>query len=146
MVVDFVDVMSTQKASQIQLEVFYDGQCSLCRREIGWLKKKDREQRIAFVDIAAADFDASKYGKTWEEFMAEMHGRLPDGTWLVGLDTFDHLYRTLRLGWMVRWTRWPLFRPGADWAYRLFAKNRTWLTGRHVGSCRLDGTCKADAE
>lgn len=138
--------MSVPKENQIELEVFYDGQCSLCRREIEWLKKKDRQQRVAFTDIAADGFDATKYGKTWDEFMAEMYGRLPDGTWLVGLDTFDHLYRKLQLGWMVRWTRWPLFRPATDWAYRLFAKNRTRLTGRHVGSCRVDGPCNSNVK
>jgi predicted DCC family thiol-disulfide oxidoreductase YuxK len=151
--------MSQTTDNLIQLEVFYDGLCGLCRREMEWLKRKNREGKVRFTDIAAPGFDAAAYGKTWDEFMAQMYGRLPDGTWLVGLDTFDALYRVLHLGWMVRWTRWSWFRPGTDLMYRWFAKYRTKLTGRPMsrvetretanrpaathGSCRVHGECDA---
>ncbi|MDP1563202.1 MAG: DUF393 domain-containing protein [Pirellulaceae bacterium] len=127
----------------IQLEVFYDGDCLLCSREISWLKKKNVDGLIRFTDIAAPGFDAAKFGKTWDELMAEMHGRLPDGTWVIGLDTFDHLYRVLRCGWMVRWTRWSWFRPAANLMYQVFARYRTKLPRRKTGSCRVDGNCGA---
>lgn len=126
----------------VAIEVFFDGECPLCVREIDWLKGKDHAGKIRFIDIADSTFDASKFGKTWDEFMSEMHGRLPDGSWVTGLDTFAILYQTLRIGWMVDWTRWPWMRPVADWGYRLFARNRVRWFGRKTGSCRANGSCE----
>ncbi|MCA9152358.1 MAG: DUF393 domain-containing protein, partial [Planctomycetales bacterium] len=34
------------------VEVFYDGDCPLCKREIGFLQRRDRQGRIRFTDIA----------------------------------------------------------------------------------------------
>lgn len=61
------------------IEVFYDGDCPLCGREIAMLRRLDRRQRIRFVDIAAPGFDASAMGASREALMARIHGRLPDG-------------------------------------------------------------------
>lgn len=61
------------------IEVFYDGDCPLCSREIAMLRRLDRRQRIRFVDIAAPGFDASAMGASREALMARIHGRLPDG-------------------------------------------------------------------
>ena len=70
------------------LEAFFDGDCPLCLKEVALLRKLDRKERIRWTDIASPDFDASSYGKTQEEFMAKMHGRLPDGAWIEGVEVF----------------------------------------------------------
>jgi predicted DCC family thiol-disulfide oxidoreductase YuxK len=124
-----------------EMSVFFDGECPLCRHEIAWLRRKDVDQCIEFIDIADPDFDATVYGRSQAQLMAQMHGRLADGTWTIGVDTFYHLYRLLGLGWAVSWTRWPILRPLTDFAYRCFAKIRTRLPGRSAGSCRSQGTC-----
>lgn len=124
-----------------EFEVFFDGDCPLCKREIAWLKKKDKSSKIQFTDIAAADFDATAYGKTHSELMASMHGRFPDGRWTEGIDTFDSLYRLLGWGWVVAWTRWPVVRPVMDRVYRVFAWYRPWLSRGRGGSCRVNGEC-----
>ncbi|MBL8889446.1 MAG: DUF393 domain-containing protein [Planctomycetaceae bacterium] len=134
--------MSQGNDRSVAFEVFFDGECPLCRREIEWLQRKDRGGKIKFIDIADSKFDAQKYGKTWEDFMSQMHGRFPDGTWVIGLDTFAVLYRTLNMGWLVAWTRWTWMRPFSDWGYRVFARNRLKWFGRKTGSCRVDGNCE----
>lgn len=72
--------------------MFYDGDCPLCMRETRMLSRMDRSQRILFTNIAAAEFDASSLGKRGEKLMAEIHGRLPDGTWVTGVEVFRRLY------------------------------------------------------
>jgi len=62
--------------------------------------------------------------------MARIHGVLPDGTRIVGVEVFRRAYAAVGLGWLVAPTRWPLLRPLADAAYRWFARNRLRLTGR----------------
>ncbi len=120
-----------------QIEVFYDGDCPLCLREIKLLRWMDRRQRIRFTDIAAADFVAADYGKSLAEFMDQIQGRLPSGQWLVGVEVFRRLYAAIGLGPLVWITRLPLLSQLCDIGYRVFAKNRLRLTGRCVkGKCK----------
>lgn len=124
--------------SRMVVEVFYDGDCPLCLREIRLLKWLDAKQRIAFTDIAASDFNAEVYGLTQAQFMAEIQGRLPDGTWITGVEVFRRLYSAIGLGPLVWLTRLPGISHLADAGYRLFAKYRLPLTGRcQQGSCRV---------
>lgn len=122
--------MSPESAWQI--EVFYDGDCPLCLREIKLLRWMDRRQRIRFTDIAAADFVAADYGKSMSEFMEQIQGRLPSGQWLVGVEVFRRLYAAIGFGPLVWITRLPLLSQLCDIGYRVFAKNRLRLTGRCV--------------
>jgi len=107
-------------------------------REINMLRRMDKRQRIRFTDIAAADFNAAATGKTFARLMAEIHGRLPDGRWLIGVEVFRRLYGVVGLGWLVAPTSWPGIRQVADFGYRLFAQNRLRLTGR----CLPDAACR----
>lgn len=113
-----------------EIEVYYDGACPLCSREMRLLAGRDRRHRIRFVDIAAEGFDAASTGVAWEALMERIHARLPDGTVLEGVEVFRRLYTLLGFGWLVAPTRLPGISHLLDAAYRLFARNRLRLTGR----------------
>ena len=114
-----------------EITFLHDGDCPLCAREVSMLRRLDRGRgRLAFEDIAAGDFDAARYGSTHEQLMARIHGVLPDGTLVEGVEVFRRAYAAVGLGWLVAPTRWPLLRPLFDAAYRWFARNRLRLTGR----------------
>lgn len=118
------------------VEVFFDGQCPLCMREIAMLRRLDRRGRIRFTDIAAADFEPSTLGLDMETLMDRIHGRLPDGTFIEGVEVFRRLYAAVGLGPVVALTRLPGVSGALDLAYRKFAANRLRWTGRCV-----DGVC-----
>jgi predicted DCC family thiol-disulfide oxidoreductase YuxK len=121
------------------ITVLYDGECPLCTREVEMLRRRDPEGRAArFEDIAAPGFDAARYGRSQAELMARIHGVLPDGTLVDGVEVFRRVYAAVGLGWLVAPTGWPLLRPLFDAAYRWFARNRLRLTGR-------DEVCDAHA-
>jgi predicted DCC family thiol-disulfide oxidoreductase YuxK len=126
-----------------QFEVFYDGDCPLCMREIRMLQHLDRKRhRILFTDIAMADFDPiGETGLAQATLMAEIHGRLPDGQLVTGVEVFRQLYGAVGLRWLMAPTRWPGLRQLSDAAYELFAKHRLRLTGRCI-----DGTCLIPSE
>jgi predicted DCC family thiol-disulfide oxidoreductase YuxK len=112
------------------IEMLYDGECPLCMRETRMLQRFDRQRRIRFTNIAAADFDASSYDRTHDELMAEMHGRLSDGTWVTGVEVFRRLYSAVGFGPVVWLTRLPIVKQLLNVGYKVFAKNRLKLTGR----------------
>jgi predicted DCC family thiol-disulfide oxidoreductase YuxK len=116
---------------QWQIRVLYDGECPLCSREIRFLERLDRGRgRIEFADIAEPSFDPAAYGLDSRALMARIHGALPDGTVVEGVEVFRRAYAAVGLGWLVAPTRWPGLRRLADLAYQFFARNRLRWTGR----------------
>lgn len=130
--------MTEPLASTQVVEVFFDGACPLCVREINFLKRRDKRQRVRFTDIADPSFDPDSLGLPWETFMAKIHGRLPDGRWIEGVEVFRRLYGAVGLGWLLAPTRVPGLKQLADLAYRVFARNRLRWTGRcDANGCAL---------
>lgn len=120
------------------IEVFFDGDCPLCRREINVLRRWDRREKIRFTDISSPDFQAAAVGLTDETLMAQMHGRLADGTWLRGVEVFRRMYAAVGFGPLVLLSRLPLVSQVLDWAYAVFARNRWRLTSRcTAGGCSV---------
>lgn len=120
------------------IEVFFDGACPLCRREVAMLTRRDRHHRIRATDISRPGFDPTSLGVRWSDLMAEIHGRLPDGSLITGVEVFRQLYGAIGLHRVVALTRWPVIAPLLENAYRLFARHRLRLTGRcHGSTCAL---------
>jgi len=126
-------------SSNWQVEVFYDGECPLCWREIKLLRRLDRKDHIQFTDISDPAFSAASYGMTMQDFMGEIQGRLPDGQWIAGVEVLRRLYAAVGLKPVVALTRWPGISHGLEWGYRVFARNRLRLTGRcDAGTCKIE--------
>jgi predicted DCC family thiol-disulfide oxidoreductase YuxK len=126
-----------------QLELFFDGECPLCRREVALLRRLDRAGRIAFTDITGLHFDAARYGTTQAALMGRIHARRRDGAWFDGVDVFRELYARVGFGWVVALSRLPVVRQLLDGVYAWFAVNRLRLTGRR---CDTQGCALADRE
>jgi len=109
-------------------------------REINILKWMDRKNSIAFTDIADEEFSAESLGLTYEQMMSEIYGRLPDGSFIKGVEVFRRLYSAVGFSWVVAPTRLPGISHLMDVGYVIFAKNRLRLTGR----CNANG-CKTTA-
>lgn len=113
-----------------ELEVFYDEDCPLCKREVQLIRYMDRLNKILFTNIADPEFDAQKYGKTFDELMDEIHARLPDSRWVRGVEVFRKIYTIVGFRWLVFFTRLPGLSHLLELFYRIFARNRLRLTGR----------------
>jgi predicted DCC family thiol-disulfide oxidoreductase YuxK len=120
------------------IEVFFDGACPLCMREMNLLRRWDRHAKIRFTDISDPRFEPSILGKTYGDLMARIYGRLPDGTLVQGVEVFRRLYAAVGLGPLVALSRLPLISRMFDWGYAIFARHRLRLTGRCTAqSCAI---------
>ncbi len=127
-----------------RLKLLYDGECPFCRREVEWLKRRDREGKLVMEDIAAPDFDPARYGLTRQEVTGVLHGILPDGRVVRRLEAIQEAYRAVGLGWLVAPIRLPVVHGALDCLYGVFARNRVRL-GRWFGRNCESGTCTANA-
>jgi predicted DCC family thiol-disulfide oxidoreductase YuxK len=116
-----------------EIEVFFDGGCPLCAREMNWLRRRDKANRIKFTDIDDPNFEPAAHGKSIADLMAQMHGRLPDGTWLGGVEVFRRIYSAIGFHKLAFLSRLPIISQALDAGYWLFAKYRPRLTGRCTG-------------
>ena len=134
-----------------QIRVLHDGDCPLCAREVRFLERRDRGRgRIDFEDIADPAFDPAVYGLDARQLMARIHGVLPDGTVVEGIEVFQRAYAAVGLGWLLRPTQWPGLRRLAETGYRVFARNRLRWTGRQAdcdtARCEIVETRSAAAD
>lgn len=116
----------TLEESKKPLELLYDGDCPLCKREICMLKKLDRQTK--FIDIASKDFTHPKVD--YKTAMAEMHAVDTQGNILKGIPAFAAVYARSQLLIASTLFRLPFVQSILRPFYNLFAKNRLWLTGR----------------
>ena len=108
--------------SQSLIELFYDGACPICSREVRFLKRRDAAQQICFTDIA--DVDCERLGVSYDRLMQRIHARLPDGSFVEGVEVFRHAYGILGFQRCVAVSRWAVVRWLLDKMYVLFARYR----------------------
>jgi predicted DCC family thiol-disulfide oxidoreductase YuxK len=114
-----------------QIKILVDEGCPLCRREAAlWCRLDRGRNRVAMENIAAPGFDPSLYGLTYRDVMGEIHGILPSGEIVRGVEVFRRTYRALGLGWLTAPTAWPILRHLFDRAYDWFARNRLRIAGK----------------
>ena len=125
------------------LTLLFDGGCPLCVREVQFLKRRDRQDRLAFVDIDAADYDpAAHAGISYRVAMGRIHAIAGSGEVLRDVAVFREAYRLIGLGWLYAPTRWPLIGRVVDWVYEIWAARRLQITGR----ANLETLCRGRCE
>ena len=132
-------------ATAFPLQIFYDGACLVCATEIGHYRKRNPQNRLAFIDIRGDAFDPGAYGKSQADFMAQMHVLDAEGTFYTGVDAFMTLWQAYPSGSLYRLLSAVLGLPGINLAsrigYRLFARYRHLLPKRKPecasGTCNL---------
>jgi predicted DCC family thiol-disulfide oxidoreductase YuxK len=111
-------------SEQAPLEVWYDGACPLCRREIALMRRLDRADRIAFIDLtgetAACPADRAS-------LLARLHAR-ENGQLLSGAAAFAAMWRAIPLlAPLGQLARIPLVLRALEWAYVRFLRVRPRL-------------------
>ncbi len=108
-----------------KLEIFYDGLCPICTKEINHYRKHPESHRIRFVDIASRGFDAANEGLDPRAIHKTFHVKTPRGEILKGVDGFVAIWEHLNIFKpLVRAAQSSVGRPLFNLGYDIFAKVR----------------------
>lgn len=91
--------MTITKPENACTEVYYDGSCPLCRREIAVYQNLKADQPIEWVDVSTAQ-SGLPAGVTTDQLMKRFHTRTSQGELLSGAAAFVHIWGQLP-GWRV---------------------------------------------
>lgn len=133
----------TQTHSKNHLvKVYYDGQCSLCQREINFYKKIQPEGVFEWVDLTAYPTALEDYGVSLANALMHLHVTNRQGDLQKGLDSFVTIWQNLggKWRWLAWWANLPGVRHLGYLAYNAFAK---WRFNR-LGHCQLAIKHKVD--
>jgi predicted DCC family thiol-disulfide oxidoreductase YuxK len=107
-----------------KIEVFHDGECPVCRLEIAFYRRVDREGRILWTDIVQLSDHELPAGKSRADLLGRFHVRelavaqgadpavppaKPSSDWHVGVDAFARIWRALP---GFKWFAWIFSVPG----------------------------------
>ena len=114
-----------------KLVFLFDGGCPLCVRETNFLKIKDIQNQIKFVDINDEKYNSTLFSDiTYEMAMTNLHGILENGVIIKGLDVLAFSYELIGLGWVYSPLKIKFLSPLLRLIYRYWAKYRLQITGR----------------
>ena len=118
--------------SKNDLKLLYDGECPICTREICILQKKDRQTKIKFIDISSKEFSPFENNNIdYNTAMSQIHAIDGKGNLLVGIPAFATVYARCQMLVISTFMRIPIIHWILKVFYKIFAKNRLWITGRN---------------
>lgn len=113
---------------QPKTTAYYDGACPLCRAEIAYYRRQDKEGVVCFVDVAAPDA-ATPEGVTQGQAMRRFHVRGHDGQVRSGAAAFAAIWAQLPgWRWAARVAALPGVLPTLELGYRLFLPIRPYIS------------------
>lgn len=90
------------------------------------IRRKDKSGQLRLTDIANPAFQPTDIAL--KTLMREIHGRLPNGQYVTGVEVFRQIYDRIGFRFLVAPTRWPLVSHCLAGMYQVFA----WLRFHHA--------------
>ena len=125
-----------------KLTFLYDGACPLCLRETNFLKVKDTNNFINFVDISENYSPENFKNISYKQAMANLHGILAGGEIIFGVDVLVYSYELVGLGWIYFPSKLPILSNVIKLFYKYWAKYRLKLTGRDNSEKICESKCR----
>ncbi len=112
-------------------EIYYDGACPVCSREISQYRRLRGAEALSFVDVSACPVEALGPDLSRAAALERMHVRLADGRLVSNAAAFVAVWRALP---GLRWLGWiaglPVVLPALELGYRAFLLLRPLWRGR----------------
>ena len=107
------------------LTIYFDASCRLCNSEMQNIKLHDTNNQLILIDCSTPTFNETPFhaeGITKILMMNRLHAQDANGKWLVGVDAFEVIYRTVGMAsiatlWGGRFTK-PLAKKMYPWVVK----------------------------
>lgn len=105
------------------INVYYDGKCGLCRREINHYKKIAPKGVFNWVDLTQEPDALKAHNISPADALMYLHVKDQHGRLYVGFESFLVIWRGLGgfWRWLAAFMALPVVRHVAGWAYKHFA-------------------------
>lgn len=125
----------------MKTQVYYDGLCIVCSKEIDHYRRLKGAENLEFVDIKATDFDPRPHGLDPKKIDKVMHVKDAQGIIHEGLDAFKAIWSQLpRYRFLLKIADNPLVRPLLNVGYVGFTKIRPFLPRKKI-DCESGNYC-----
>ena len=119
-----------------EINILYDSKCNVCKLEMDMLARRDARlhgsrRMIKLTDIESDSFDPNdpvNGGVSYAKGMSAINAVYRDGSVIEGPQVFLKAYELVVLGWLFKFTEWPVFKTAVEAGYNVFAKYRTNIT------------------
>lgn len=132
-------------SSSSVVELFWDGGCPMCKREIEYYRGLDRDARVRWTDIHSRPEALDRFGIPLKRAMERIHAIKSDGKILTGVPAFLAVWEQLPY-WRALppvLTATPGVVPLAEAAYGVWARHRLAISGRVRPSLGATSGCAA---
>lgn len=110
------------------LNIYYDGLCPLCSREIDHYRSKKGSEYLKFVDITESGFDAGKEGLDPVKVHKHIHVKDSAGNVRTGVEAFIEIWKRLpQFNFMAKVASIRGIKGVLEQGYKVFAKVRPLL-------------------
>ena len=104
------------------IQVFYDGKCGLCRKEINYYKSIAPPGVFDWQDITLCQKQLQQTGVSYPDALKILHARRTDGKLQLGVDAFILIWKQLKYWRILAFiVAIPGLKHTAQFVYRAFA-------------------------
>jgi predicted DCC family thiol-disulfide oxidoreductase YuxK len=110
------------------ITVFFDGQCPLCSREIGFYQKQEGAGSIIWVDLSKVNQNDLPSGLTHQSALSRFHVITTNGELVSGGEAFSNLWLSLpKFNWVGQLFQISLLASVLEAIYKIFLPCRPLL-------------------
>lgn len=119
------DPIAERAESLPHLEVFFDGGCPACRKEMAHYRALPGAEAIRFTDAENEPERLAEVGLAQRAAIATLHAQDSTGVWHIGVPAFREIWQRLpRYAPWARRFRWLINSRLLAWTYALFCRLR----------------------
>ena len=108
-----------------KIKVFYDGECSIFKKEIDFYSKIDKDKNFDWVNIHKNNKEINNTGLSKQELLSVLHIQTHNGSIIKGVDAFGVMWSKFKylklLSFVIKFKPVNIF---ANFLYKLWLKNR----------------------
>lgn len=121
--------MTTEAKSQASAQVFYDGSCPLCSREIAFYRARSGAEQVNWVDVSLFPTEELAPGLTKSRALARLHVLNGQGELVSGGAAFTVIWSLLPgFAWLARLFKGASMARALEWTYvRFLAVRQRYL-------------------